>query len=143
MKIYSQQQKNLWPFNVWPYFRRKFVISCWSLLMSAKNKQILRFFFFFWFLKVLIKGYVHAKFQLPTVSPSFSIYNPPPIPPFLPIYWTSMKKPIQNKVKGCTHYIFASLFFKSKKEHLWNLKKCFLFHFKNSFCSRENHILIF
>ena len=47
------------------------------------------------------------------------------------------------RVKGCLRYIFASLFCKSKKEHLWNLEKCFLFHFKNSFRFRENHIFIF
>ena len=26
-------------------------------------------------------------------------------------------------LKDCVHYIFASLFFKSKREHLWNLRK--------------------
>ena len=45
--------------------------------------------------------------------------------------------------KGCVCYIFASLFFKSKGEHLGNKEKCFLFHFKSSFRSRENQILEF
>ena len=45
--------------------------------------------------------------------------------------------------KGCVRYIFANLFFKSKREHLWNLEKCFLFHFKSSFRYRENQILVF
>ena len=40
-------------------------------------------------------------------------------------------------------YIFASLFFQSKRKHLENLEKCFLFHFKSSFCSLEKQILEF
>ena len=43
-------------------------------------------------------------------------------------------------VKGCVCYIFPSLCFKSKQEHLSNYEKCFLFHFKSSFCSGENQI---
>ena len=43
-------------------------------------------------------------------------------------------------IKGCVRYAFASFFFKSKKEHLRNKEKCFLFHFKSSFRSRENQI---
>ena len=35
--------------------------------------------------------------------------------------------------KGCVCYIFASLFFMFKKEHLRNKEKCFLFHFKGLF----------
>ena len=35
------------------------------------------------------------------------------------------------------------LFFKSKRNHLSNQEKCFLFHFKRSFRSRENQILEF
>ena len=46
-------------------------------------------------------------------------------------------------LKGCVHYIFASLFFKSKREHLSNQEKYFLFHLKSSFCSGENQILKF
>ena len=45
--------------------------------------------------------------------------------------------------KDCICYIFASLFFKSKGEHLGNKQKCFLFHFKSSFCSPENQTLEF
>ena len=41
--------------------------------------------------------------------------------------------------KGCVCYIFASLFCRSKREHLWNLEKN-LFHFKSSFRSWENRI---
>ena len=44
---------------------------------------------------------------------------------------------------GCVHYILASLCFKSKREHLRNLGKCFLFHFKSSFHSHKNQILEF
>ena len=50
---------------------------------------------------------------------------------------------IDGKFKGCVHYIFASLFFKSKREQLWNFEKCFLFYFKSSFYSQENQILEF
>ena len=46
-------------------------------------------------------------------------------------------------LKGCDHYVFASLFFKSKGEHLGNKEKSFLFHFKSPFHSRENQILEF
>ena len=40
-------------------------------------------------------------------------------------------------------YIFANLFFKSKRKHLRNLEKCFLFHFRSSFCFLEKQILEF
>ena len=46
-------------------------------------------------------------------------------------------------LKGCVCYILAGLFGKSKREHLWNSEKCFLFHFKSSFRSRNNEILTF
>ena len=47
------------------------------------------------------------------------------------------------RFKGCARYIFASLFFKSKRKHLSKQEKCFLFHFKSSFHSGENQILEF
>ena len=40
-------------------------------------------------------------------------------------------------------HIFAGSFCKSKREHLWNKEKCFLFHFKSSFHSWNNQILTF
>ena len=46
-------------------------------------------------------------------------------------------------VKGCVPYIFASLFFMSKRELLWNKEKGFLFHFKSPFRFWDNQILIF
>ena len=46
-------------------------------------------------------------------------------------------------VKGCVRYIFASFFCMSKREHLWNKEKCFLFHFKISSRSWDNQILTF
>ena len=49
----------------------------------------------------------------------------------------------KRELEGCVHYIFASLFFTTKRAHSWNLEKCFLFHFKSSFHSRENQILEF
>ena len=48
-----------------------------------------------------------------------------------------------TKFKGCLRYIFASLFCKSKGEHLWNKEKYFLFQFKNSFRSWDNQIKTF
>ena len=45
--------------------------------------------------------------------------------------------------KVCVCYIFASLFFMSEREHLWNKEVCFLFHFESSFCSWDNQILKF
>ena len=69
--------------------------------MSAKNKRNFRGFF--WFLKVIVKGYFRTKFQPPTVSLSkVSVGgwgNFYPIPPF---HRTSIKKPIQNKVNKRT-----------------------------------------
>ena len=35
--------------------------------------------------------------------------------------------------KGCLRNIFASLFLKSKREHLWNLEKCFFFSIQKLF----------
>ena len=48
-----------------------------------------------------------------------------------------------NKLKGCVGYIFTSLYFTYKKEHLWNKEECFLFHLKNSFRSWDNQSLSF
>ena len=45
--------------------------------------------------------------------------------------------------KGSIHYIFPSLFNKSKGKHLWNKDKCFLFHFESSFRSWDDQILTF
>ena len=56
---------------------------------------------------------------------------------------THSKMTLDEFFKGCVHYIFTSLFFKSKGEHLENKDKCFLFHFKSSFHSQENQILEF
>ena len=46
-------------------------------------------------------------------------------------------------LKGCVHYIFAGLFFTSKREHLWNKEECFLFLLKSFFRSWDNQILTF
>ena len=47
------------------------------------------------------------------------------------------------ELKGCVGYIFASLFNMSKREHLWNKEKLFLFHFESSSRSWDNQLLIF
>ena len=46
-------------------------------------------------------------------------------------------------VRGCHRYIFASLFFTSKREHLWNKEKRFLFHFESSFRLSDNQVSTF
>ena len=46
-------------------------------------------------------------------------------------------------LKGCVRYIFASLFSMSKREHLRNKEKCFLFHFRSSSRSCDNQLLTF
>ena len=47
-------------------------------------------------------------------------------------------------LKGCVHYIFASLFCMSTGEHLWRKeKKAFLLHFESSFRSWDNQIFTF
>ena len=51
-------------------------------------------------------------------------------------------KPIHGYLanrKQC--YISTSLFFKSERKHLSNEEKCFLFHFKSFFRSREDQML--
>ena len=50
---------------------------------------------------------------------------------------------VAKRLKIFVHNIFASLFCMSKKEHLWNEKKCDLFHFESSFRSWNNQILTF
>ena len=44
--------------------------------------------------------------------------------------------------KGCVCYIFASLFFMSKRELLWN-KEIFLFYFQSFLYSWDNETLTF
>ena len=45
--------------------------------------------------------------------------------------------------KGCAHDVFPSLFCISEKEHFWNKKKWFLFHFESSFRSWDNQVFNF
>ena len=46
-------------------------------------------------------------------------------------------------IKDHVRYIFASLFYKSEREHLSDKEKCFLFHFESYFRSLENQVLTF
>ena len=55
--------------------------------------------------------------------------------------WSTTKK--MFSIKGCVCYIFASLFCMSKRKHLQNKGKCFLFHFKSSCRSWDNQLLTF
>ena len=55
------------------------------------------------------------------------------------IIWWEIKiwyKIADISLKGCIHYIFASLFFMST----WNKEKLFSFHFESSFCFGDNQI---
>ena len=47
------------------------------------------------------------------------------------------------KFKGCVRYSFATLLSISKREHLRNKEKCFLFHFESSSRSWDNQTLTF
>ena len=61
----------------------------------------------------------------------------------MPIYhFYTPRKPLVFPLK-VVRYIFASLFFISKIEHLWNKEEYFLFHLESSFCSWDNQILTF
>ena len=51
--------------------------------------------------------------------------------------------PFQEAFKGCVHNIWDSLFCMSKKEHLINPGKCFLYHFESFFRYWNNQILTF
>ena len=56
---------------------------------------------------------------------------------------TLAKMSLRCILKVCVCYIFASLFFKSKREHLWNKEEHFLFHLESSFHSWDNQISTF
>ena len=49
----------------------------------------------------------------------------------------------ESDFKGCVRYIFASMFFMSKRQHFQNKEKCLLFHLESSFCFWDNQILTF
>ena len=105
-------------------------------------------------------GINHLPFSK-TPLPLFRKFPPcickPSKPPFLaipPTYWFFENPPSKNWIfgwtpeilksyilKGCFCYIFASLFCLSKKGHLWNKEKCFLFPFESCFRSWDNWIL--
>ena len=61
----------------------------------------------------------------------------------LPLF--SIKNIFYYKIdfKGCVRYICASLFCMSKREHLRNKEKYFLFHFESSSRFWDNQILTF
>ena len=48
----------------------------------------------------------------------------------------------ESTLKGCAHFIFASLFFKSKREHLWNGKTFFISPQKLFSFSRKSNFKI-
>ena len=46
-------------------------------------------------------------------------------------------------INDCVHYIFAGLFFMTKREHSWSKEEVFLFQLESSFRSWDNQILYF
>ena len=64
--------------------------------------------------------------------------------------WPKIKQGLSNaqaqivpRLKDFVCYIFASLFYLSKWEYLWNNEKGFLFYFESSFRSGDNQVLTF
>ena len=48
-----------------------------------------------------------------------------------------------SALEGFVCHVFTVLFFDSRKEHLWNKEKCFLFYCESSFRSLDNQTLTF
>ena len=46
-------------------------------------------------------------------------------------------------IKDCVHYIFAGLFFMTKREHSWDKEEVFLVHLEIFFRSWDNQVLYF
>ena len=63
-------------------------------------------------------------------SEANSTYNLSIVDKSVTLKFVNNKEP--TILKGCVHYIFASLFCMSKREHLRNKEKYFLFHFESS-----------
>ena len=123
---------------------------------------VFNFFLTVWYLNKNINNYFKKyinrcnqhKFPAKIVVDEKKITNTHSIAENFNNYWTEIGPNLANNtdppskhfhdyLKSCVRYIFAILFFKSKGEHLWNLEKCFLLHFKSSFRSPENQILVF
>ena len=51
---------------------------------------------------------------------------------YIAYQWTGFYMIGTSVIKGCVRYIFAGLFCMSKRQHLRNKEKFFLFHFKSS-----------
>ena len=51
---------------------------------------------------------------------------------------------LQNKArfKACVRYFLSNFYFFTKRQPFKNCKKCFLFHQKSSFCSRDTQIFV-
>ena len=95
-------------------------------------------------IKIFVKQWISFYISFNT-SLTTSSQNPLTSTPWnqLQHYLFKINKSKSEKIKGCVRYIFASLFFTSKRENLWNGKVCFLFHLKSSFRSWNNQILTF
>ena len=65
------------------------------------------------------KSYYNSYFSITTLSETSSQFT---------FYYKCL-----SVIKGCVRYIFASLFFKSNREHLRNKEKCFFFTSKALF----------
>ena len=101
------------------------------LVTACKN--VLLFFFFLSFFLLIISDRVGRKYLF---MQDLRIR-------VLKITQNNISHPNWLMIKGCAHYIFASLFCISKREHPWNQEKCFLFQFESSFHSWDNKILTF
>ena len=75
---------------------------------------------------LVCQSFLLVSIHLSTVSTCFSLFHV--------LVFTGFSSNAA-KFKGCVRYIFASLFFMSKREHLWNKEECFLFHLESSFRS--------
>ena len=117
----------------------------------------------FWFLKISVKFlspevalYLHKSTiqscmknccHIWTGPPSCyficRIVGPPLAAPLEPLAHCWNVASLSFFFNSCVCYIFVSLLFTSKREHLWNKEECFLFHLKSSFHSWVIQILTF
>ena len=81
--------------------------------------------------KKIIHVFLKVKFQIDGQSVYRNLWSCPYV------VYLSNKNLFIISLKMCP------LFYISKRQRLWKKKKCFLFHFQSSFCSRDNQILTF
>ena len=121
-----------------------FFVLAFSCCFSSKKLCFLSFSLFFWWsVRFLSQNINQSKTGIGNKKLSVELYG-----------WVFQRSSLSLThlwdsethslcFKGCVRYIIPSLFFMSKKEHLWNKEKYFLFHFESSFRSWDNQILTF